>query len=201
MVTEGRPHPFSQVPTGGGCQTPPTILFLSKKGSSCISGDQPHLGSFQSRSRGRSGQPKGQNHHEPQGPWAMCLQPGSQLCGVSSPPQRAAGFIRSAPGPSGCTGRGRPQGLRPRTGLPGDSSPDRPQSLAGDPVPKSGQCSRRIKRRRGPRGTEGSGAQGRRAGGAFEHEKELARGEPRGGTSTQGGVCVWRGEDLGEPRG
>lgn len=80
---------------------------------------------------------------------------GANSAGSPAPPQRAAGLIRSAPGPSGCTGRGRPQGLRPRTGLPGDPSPDRPQSLAGDLVPKSGQCSRRIKRRRGPRGTEG----------------------------------------------
>lgn len=133
----------------------------------------------------------------------MCLQPGSQLCGISSSPiADRPDPIRSAPKAHlDAQDMGRLQGLRTRTRLPGNPSPDRPQSLAGDPVPKSGHSSRRTKRRRGPRGKEGSGAQEKRAGGTSEHEKELARGEPRGGTSTKRGVCVRRGEDLGEPRG
>lgn len=115
---------------GGGCQTPPTILFLSKKGSSCISWDQPNLGSSQSRSRGRSRRPKEQHHPEPQGPWAMCLQPGSQLCGISSSPiadRRAP--IRSAPEAHlDAQDTGRLRGLRTGTRPPGSPAGTGPRA-------------------------------------------------------------------------
>lgn len=54
---------------------------------------------------------------------------------------------------------------------------------------------------RGAKGEEGSGNPRREQEETFENEKDLTRRDPRGEPLLSRGVCVWRVEDLGEPRG